>query len=194
MVLNDPPASARPSRVAAVRSRRHDQHILPEVALRLARVLRSGVPLEPAIQQVDHDIDHAHRNLATAAQHVFVGRNLGDVIRDWTQHATSDAEHLLVGVLDLGVRAGADLAVALDAVGEAIRDEVDHERRRRILLTQNQMSAAVLVCLPLLFAAIASLTRGFVYSGRLGLAFLVGGLVLDALGVLWIRRLLRRLR
>ena len=176
------------------RAGRHDQDLLPEVSLRLARVLRSGGSLEPAIVQVDLDMEHRHASLATAAQHLSVGRPLADVIRDWAGHATSDAEQLLVGVIELGVSAGADLAQALDAVGEAIRDDVDHDRRRRILLTQSQMSAAVLVCLPLLFALIASLTRGFVYGDRLGAVFLIGGLSFDAIGVLWIRRLLRRLR
>lgn len=171
-----------------------DQELLPEISLRLARLLRAGVPLELAIVQVDSDMASQHRHLATAAQHLSVGRRLRDVSTDWARNADSDAEHLLVGVLELGVSAGADLAIALDDVGEAIRDDVDHDRRRRILLTQSQMSAAVLVCLPLLFALIASLTRGFVYGDRLGFAFLAGGLLFDAIGVVWIRRLLRRLR
>ena len=94
----------------------------------------------------------------------------------------------------MGVSAGADLAQALDAVGEAIRDDVDHDRRRRILLTQSQMSAAVLVCLPVAFALITTLTRGFAYGDRLGFIFLVSGLSFDVVGVVWIRRLLRRLR
>lgn len=166
---------------------------LPEVALRLSRVVRSGVPLESALIEVDEDMGHQHRSVRIAASQLSVGRPLSDVSNDWAAHATSDAERLLVGVIDMGVGVGADLAAALDAVGEAIRDDVDHDKRRRILLTQSQMSAAVLVCLPLVFALVASLTRGFVYGTRLGFAFLVGGLFFDALGVVWIRRLLRRL-
>lgn len=166
---------------------------LPEIALRLSRVIRAGVPLESSVIRVDRDIGHQHRNLRIAAAHLSVGRPLADVSSDWAANTSSDAEQLLVGVLDMGVNAGADLAHALDAVGEAIRDDVDHDKRRRILLTQSQMSTAVLVCLPVLFAVVASLLRGFVYGSRVGAALLSGGLVFDLVGVLWIRRLLRRL-
>ncbi len=169
-----------------------DEH-LPEIALRLSRIIRAGVPLESSIVQVDQDMFHRHRSLRIAASHLSVGRPLADVSWDWAANTRSDAERLLVGVIEMGVGAGSDLAQALDAVGEAIRDESDHDKRRRILLTQSQMSAAVLVCLPVLFAAVASITRGFVYGSRLGIALLIGGLTFDLLGVLWIRRLLRRL-
>lgn len=176
-----------------LRPRRSANDQLPEIALRLARVIRAGVPLESSVIQVDRDIGHQHRSLRIAAAHLSVGRSLVDVSGDWAANSGSDAEQLLVGVLEMGASAGADLAGALDAVGEAIRDDVDHDKRRRILLTQNQMSTAVLVCLPVLFAFVASFVRGFVYGSRVGAALLVGGLLFDLVGVLWIRRLLRRL-
>ena len=167
---------------------------LPEVSLRLSRTIRSGVPIETAIIYVDADMGHQHRSIRIVASQLSAGRPLGDVIDDWTEHTTSDAERLLVGAISMGLSAGADLATALDAVGEAIRDDADHEKRRRILLTQNQLSAAVLVCLPIVFAVFASLISGFVYGSRIGMVFLIGGLAFDLVGVLWIRRLLARLR
>lgn len=166
---------------------------LPEAALRLSRVLRSGVPLEIALVRVDTDMDQSHRAIATAARHVASGRPITEVVSKWARHAGSDAERLLVGAIEVGIETGADLADALDSVGEAIRDDVNHDRRRRILLTQTQMSAGVLVCLPLLFAVISSLTRGVPYTGVVGVGLLISGLVFDALGMVWIRRLLRRL-
>ena len=166
---------------------------LPEVALRLSRTIRAGLPIEVAIARVDEAMSHQHRSMRIAASQLSAGRPLADVTSDWAANTTSDAERLLVGVLDMGISAGADLASALDGVGEAIRDDVDHDARRRILLTQSQLSAAVLVCLPIVFAAAASLTSGFVYGSPWGLAFLVGGLLFDLIGVLWIKRLLRRL-
>ncbi len=186
-------STALPMRPFQIRRRSLANEQLPEIALRLSRVIRSGVPLETSLIQVDEDMGHRHRSLRIVASHLSVGRPLVDVSADWVANTTSDAERLLVGVIEMGVGAGADLATALDSVGEAIRDDVDHDKRRRILLTQTQMSAGVLVCLPLVFALVASFTRGFAYNSRLGVAFLLGGLVFDLIGVLWIRRLLRRL-
>ena len=166
---------------------------LTEIALRLSRVLRSGVPLETALIRVDDDMGHRHSTISVVARHVSIGRPITEVVSGWARHAESDAERLLVGAIEVGIGTGADLAGALDAVGEAIRDDIDHDRRRRILLTQNQMSAGVLVCLPLLFALISSLTRGVPYSGLVGVGLLLSGLGFDVLGLLWIRRLLARL-
>lgn len=171
----------------------NDLDQLPEVALRLSRVLRSGVPLETALVQVDTDMAHSQSAVATAARHVSSGRPVTEVVASWARHGRSDAERLLVGAIEVGIEAGADLADALDSVGEAIRDDVDHDRRRRILLTQSQMSAGVLVCLPLLFAVISSLTRGVPYAGGVGAGLLVSGIAFDVVGMVWIRRLLRRL-
>ena len=97
-----------------------DEH-LPEIALRLSRIIRAGVPLESSIVQVDQDMFHRHRSLGIAASHLSVGRPLADVSWDWAANTRSDAERLLVGVIEMGVGAGSDLAQALDAVGEAIR-------------------------------------------------------------------------
>ena len=77
----------------------------------------------------------------------------------------------------------------------ALRDELALDARRRVLLVQAQMSAMVLVLMPLAFVLFSSLLRGsFAFSGNVGLVLLVSGVLLDGLGVLWMRRLLRRLR
>ncbi len=187
--LADVAANPAPRR----RRARHQHEQIPEVALRLARVLRSGVPIESAIAQVDADVARGHINTHKAARHLASGRPLSEVVTLWSRNTGCDAERLLVGAIEVGVETGADLADALDAVGEAIRDDVDHDRRRRILLTQTQMSAVVLVSLPLLFALVSSITRGVPYSGSSGYLLLAAGLTLDLLGMLWIRRLLARL-
>lgn len=176
-----------------IRSRANSAEQLPEIALRLSRSVRAGVPVELAIRQVDADMGHQHRSLRIAGSQLAAGRPLADIQRDWSANTTSDAERLLVGVIEMGISAGAELGTALDSVGEAIRDDIDHDKRRRILLTQNQLSAAVLVLLPIVFALVASLTSGFVYGSRIGMAFLFSGLLFDLAGVLWIKRLLGRL-
>ena len=60
---------------------------------------------------------------------------------------------------------------------------------------QAQVSALVLVVMPVGFAALSSIMRGsFVFTGVVGVALLAGGLILDGIGVLWMRRLMRGLR
>lgn len=189
-----PIADSQPLEPLIPRTAKSDIEVLPELALRLGRVLRSGVTVEVALAEVDDDMAGRHRNLRTAAHHVSSGRPLAVVLGEWLHHAGSDAEQLMVGAVLAGIESGADLANVIDSIGEALRDDVEHDRRRRILLTQAQMSAAVLVLLPPGFALISSIARGVPYSGTAGWVFLGGGIVLDVLGLIWIRRLLRRLR
>jgi len=107
----------------------------------------------------------------------------------------SDAEHLLVSALWLGNDLGGNVARSLDIVGDGIRDDLQLAARRRTLLTQSRLSALVLVSLPIVFAAMASLVQGrLIYQGWTGLMLLIVGGMLDVLGMLWIRRLLRSLQ
>ena len=124
-----------------------------------------------------------------------VGRSTPAALSDWLEESNSDAEELLIAALLLASTEGGDVGRALDVVGEGIRDDVQLEARRLVLLTQTRLSAAILVGLPLVFAGVASAARGeFVYSGVVGMMLLVVGLLLDGLGLVWIRRLLRRMR
>lgn len=168
---------------------------LPEVCLRLSRALRAGRPIEDAVVAVVGDVRPVVPGLRAAAGRVAAGAPIDDAFRRWLLSAESGAERLLSAALLLGVGRGAQLAGALDVVGEGIRDDLDLSSRRRVLLAQATMSATVLVLLPVGFALVASMMRGrWLYEGRVGVSLAAAGLFLDGLGCLWIRRSMRRLR
>lgn len=171
------------------------QHGLPEVCLRVARVIRSGRPIDSAVAEVRSEMDGIPGGLAAVAEQVATGLPVSQALRAWAAGADSSAERVLSAAMVLGVEQGGDLAAALDSVGEGIRDDLDLADRRRVLLVQATMSAVVLVLMPVAFAVVASIVRGgFVFQGPLGIALVCGGLGLDALGCLWMRALMRGLR
>lgn len=181
-----------PAPVERALARRRQVAALPELALRIGRALRAGQPLPGALADAD---DGTHPRLAQAVGHIAMGRSSSSALQSWHDGSESDAEELLVAALVLGSTGGGETSRALDVVGEGIRDDVQLDGRRRAVLTQSRLSAALLVALPLVFALTASLATGeFVYRGMGGAVILAVGLTLDGLGVLWIRRLLRRLR
>jgi len=168
---------------------------LPSVALYLSREIRSGKPLEAALVSIVEDTAAAPPRVRAVAQQLRGGRPVGDVLFDWAVEAAGGPEELLVAALRVGQVTGAPLARALETVATALRDDRELDQRRRVWLAQAQMSAAVLVVLPLVFALLSSVLRGgFVYGDAAGLVILAVGLGLDGFGVVWIRRLLRRLR
>ncbi len=179
--------------LARRRRERAWRHGLPAFSLYLARQLRSGANIELALIDVITDIDTPER-VSIVGRQLSAGRPLTEALDEWSQAATG-AEELLVAALRLGPETGAPMARSLEGVATALRDDRELDDRRRVWLAQAQMSAAVLVALPVLFALLSSALRGrFVYGGLVGGVVLFVGLTLDGVGILWIRRLLRRLR
>ena len=182
-------------RVGAAQEKKRQDGLLPEIALRLGRAVRAGAPTEVALNNVGAELTHAHPQLRVVHGELRSGRPLADTIESWQRRAEGDAEQLLAVALGMGASGGGELAAALDRVGDGLRDVVALDRRRRVVLAQTQLSAGVLVALPIVFAIVASaLHGGLIYEGLSGLALLAGGLGLDGLGVVWMRRLIGRLR
>lgn len=168
---------------------------LPEVALRVSRSLQTGDSLEQALCALSSNAVPLTRGLNVLIRQVRTGRPLEPALDAWLTCATTSAERLLAAALTLGVSHGGPLATALDGVGEGLRDELQHSARRRLLLVQATMSTGVLVSLPVVFAIVASVIRGAsILDGVVGMLLLVGGVLLDALGLWWMSVLMRRLR
>lgn len=167
---------------------------LPDFTMQVSRAVRSGTSVDHAVVDAVAGFDVPPRVRIASAQ-VVAGKPIANVIDGWGREARSEPERLLVTALAIGLRVGAQMGPVLDGLAMALRDELALDARRRVLLVQAQMSALVLVVMPLGFAALSSIMRGgFAFSGITGLVLLVGGLTLDGVGVLWMRRLLRGLR
>jgi tight adherence protein B len=168
---------------------------LPEVALRVSRSLQTGDSLEQALRALSSNTVPLTRGLNGLIRQIRMGRPVEPALDVWLARATTSAERLLAAALTLGVSHGGPLATALDGVGEGLRDELQHSARRRLLLVQATMSTGVLVSLPVVFAIVASVVRGAsIFDGAVGMFLVVGGLLLDALGLWWMSVLMRRLR
>lgn len=168
---------------------------LPDVCTHLSRTIRSGRPIEEALQNVACEMTLLPAGLSGAAGQSMSGRPIVAAIEEWAASAESSAEQLLSSALLVGVRQGGDLSNALDLVGAGLRDDLELASRRRVLLIQATMSAAVLLLLPVGFAVVSSVVRGaLVFQGRLGAVLVIVGIGLDAVGCLWMRALMRGLR
>lgn len=180
--------------LAARRRDRSWQSALPDFAMRLSRELRTGTPIDTALVDVIASVE-APVHVEAVASQVRAGQPIGKTVDRWTRDARTEPERLLVTALAIGLSAGAQLGPVLDGLAVALRDELALDARRRVLLVQAQVSALVLVVMPVGFAALSSIMRGsFVFTGVVGVALLAGGLILDGIGVLWMRRLMRGLR
>jgi tight adherence protein B len=123
-----------------------------------------GVPFDLALERLGHDLD------------------------------TDDARFLVL-VIGIHARSGGDLAGALDEVGRTIRHRIAVRRELRAASAQGRISGVIMGSLPIAFFLFLSVTSHdklapILRSGP-GMAMVGGGLALEGLAYLWIRRLLR---
>jgi tight adherence protein B len=125
---------------------------------------RLGAPFELALERLGHELD------------------------------TDDARFLVL-VTGIHARSGGDLAGALDEVGRTIRHRIAIRRELRAASAQGRVSGLIMGSLPIAFFLFLSITSHdelapILRSGA-GMAMVGGGLALEGLAYLWIRRLLR---
>jgi tight adherence protein B len=126
------------------------------------------------------------------------GRSLSDTVEDWRQEDELPNRQLTATALDLASRTGGASARVLDGVAASLRERVALEREVAALSSQARASAIVLVVAPVVFAAVASMVDrrilDLLVGQPIGWACLGVGLGLDALGAVWMSRLIGRHR
>jgi len=171
-----------------------DRRRLPERAGAIARAVRSGASIPDALARAAADDLPTARRWRQLAEQVELGRPLDDALAAESA-GTASAERLLLAGLRVGAREGGAIAAATGTMAARLRQEVELEDRRRVLTTQARTSAQVLGVLPIVFVAVMVAARGpDPWVRPLGLVCLGVGVLLEVLGVFWMRRLLRGLR
>jgi tight adherence protein B len=168
---------------------------LADLAAAIAVAVRSGLSIAQAVAFAAEEAelplrDHLDRIIAEQA----VGASLETALVAFADAVGSDDARLLVLILSTHARTGGNLAVALEEVAETLRHRFDARRELRALTAQGRVSGLILGTLPIgFFLVLAATSRqdlGPVYRSAAGLAMVAGGLVLEGLAYLWIRRIL----
>lgn len=112
----------------------------------------------------------------------------------WAVERPGTGVGLVADALALAGHSGGSQADALLGVAGTLRERQALGREVRALGSQARASAAVLVVTPIGFAAVVALVdpriRHVLLATPLGWACLATGLLLDAMGAAWMRRLL----
>jgi tight adherence protein B len=161
----------------------------------LAAAVRSGASLTQAIGYAATEaLPPVRQDLVGVVEQLDTGIALDQALRSWSEGRPNPNVELVVGALELHRRSGGDLPAVLDQVVGAIRDRVSISREVRSLTAQARMSAWILGLLPVGFFAFLWLTSRRDIEGAIstpiGIACIVGGLMLELGAFLWIRKLL----
>lgn len=181
-------------RVGASRAVAREQ--LRDTVASLAAGARAGLSLRRAVERAAEEADPPLRNLLDAAvRRLSLGERLEESLARLAKDLGSSDARLLVGILHLHRRTGGDLPTLLDEVAAIMAGRAQARRQLRALTAQGRASGAVLAVLPIAFVTLLSGTGGdglgAYYRTLEGSLLLLGGLVCEGLGFLWIRRILR---
>lgn len=169
---------------------------LPALLEAVARSLRSGAALPVALREAAAGPTAAAEELGAVVEDADRGLGLVQALDRWAQRRPRPSVRLVVGALTVGLVAGGSPARGVDGVAATLRERAEVEREARSLATQARASAMVVTLAPVGFGALGVVgderSAGFLLGTPAGLACLVAGLTLDALGAAWMQRIAGR--
>jgi tight adherence protein B len=169
---------------------------VPEALEGVARGLRSGAGLTQAVAEVGaHGPLPLRPDLAAVVATAQRGGGIVAGLEEWAERVPRPGVRLAVAALCLGAETGGAQARAVDGVASSVRQRLAAVAEARALATQARASAAVIALAPIGFCGVATTTDprvgAFLFRSPAGLAVLVTGVGLDALGAWWMARLTR---
>lgn len=184
-------------RRGAGRLRARAEQQLQEYMQTLAACVRAGLSVRRALDEAARDIDPPLRPALDAAMRALAIGEPIDRALDRLASVTGEREaRLLAALLSVHARSGGDLPALLDDVARIVGERIEGRRSIRAFTAQGRASGAVLAVLPVAFVALLSWTSGeglgAFYATPLGSVLLLAGLGCDALGFLWIRRIVEQ--
>lgn len=169
---------------------------LRETVQAVAAGVRAGRSIRLALAEAARDAEPPLSSaLADALAAMDAGQPLDVALERLARRLDLPDVRLLVTALAVHRRTGGQLPMLLDELADVIGQRLEARRGSRALTAQGRASGAVLAVLPVAFVALLSGTGGdglgAFYRTPPGAGLLLGGLLLDALGFAWIRRIVR---
>jgi tight adherence protein B len=164
---------------------------LPDGFDLMARVIRAGQTLTQALQAVADEFDPP---LAGEFAYCFEQQNLGlpaeQALRDLARRTGLLEIKIFVLAVLVQQQTGGNLAELLDKLAGVIRQRFQVRGKVKALTAEGRIQALVLLCLPPgMFLLLLALNRNYVQSLLDHPGLLIGILATEALGALWIRRI-----
>lgn len=188
--------------VLFARRDRRDRRLLlalPDALELVSRSLRSGSSLLQALAEaatsVGGPLGSAFDRVVRGVQR---GESLDHALQRFVRQTPLSEIRIATAALALAAESGAGPSRALDGVGSSLRDS--HRLRAELgaLTSQARTSALVLIALPFVFvavnAAVDPSALAFLVTDDAGRLCLVVGLILDAVGWVWMSRLVQQVQ
>ena len=179
------------------RTRRERRFVvaLPQALEQIAAELRGGGTVAGALERLGVEGGPVAADLRRVGTRTRLGLGLGDALAAWPTDHDGPGVRAAAGALALATTLGGAAAEALDGLAASLRHRLDAAAEARALSSQARLSAVVIGVAPVGYLAFAGVVDprsvSALTSTGVGRVCLVVGLALEALGALWIRRIVR---
>jgi tight adherence protein B len=181
--------------LAAHRAKKFER-VLPDVLTLVATSLRSGFGLPQALDAVARDAaEPAAKEFSRALAETRIGTDVPDALDHMAERMDSTSLRWAVMAIRIQREVGGNLAELLTTVSATLRERERLRRQVKVLSAEGRLSAWILGLLPPVFSAYLLLTQPSylkpLVTEPLGVLLLVMGVILLAVGTLWMRKAIK---
>lgn len=172
------------------------EHQLPEAADFIARALRAGHSFTNVLQIVGNELaEPLASEFRIAREEINYGVPMNEALHGLaTRIPLTDLRYLIIAVL-IQRESGGNLAEILGNISQIIRARLKLVAHVRVLSAEGRMSAWILSLLPVAVLALMTVSSpnyvNMLWSEPAGLRLLGYGVVMIAVGVVWLRKVIR---
>lgn len=174
------------------RARRFDAQ-LPDLVLALAGALRAGAGVQPALRHlVAQSSPPLSQEFGLMLREQRLGLGFQDALLQLRARMPTESCGLVVSALGIAARTGGSLADTLESIAQTLRARQHWLGRVEALTAQGRMQSRIMAGLPAVLALVLSRLEpeamALLWQTWYGWIVLVAILLLEGLGIFWIRR------
>lgn len=169
---------------------------LPDTLLLVATSLSTGFSLQQGLDAVAKDApEPTAKELSRALAEARIGADVADALERVAARMSSLNMEWASMAIRIQRQVGGNLAETLRTTAATLREREALRRQVRALSAEGRLSAYILIALPIfLFLYLLKVNYGYVrllWTTPLGWFMTIGGLVFMAIGIVWMRRVVK---
>jgi tight adherence protein B len=172
------------------------EELLPEAIDLIVNALRSGFSLEASLSLVAQELpDPLGTEFAITYEEQNLGVDLVTALRNFTLRIPSEDLLIMATAISIQRRTGGNLTEVLGRIAAMIRERFNLRREISIRTAQGRLSGGILVILPLAMGVLIQFLNpsylSSLFHDPVGPFLITGALILQVLGILVIRRIIK---
>ncbi len=170
------------------------EHAFPFAVRAMCDTVRAGGNVQQALTRAHAEASPPMRDeIGRVLDELRVGVRIEDALAEFARRNRIRGADVLAVALTSAVRSGADVRPVLECIVDAAVDRRRLSRELRAATAQGRMTALVIGVLPVAFLMIMGAGGGgelrFLFHEPAGIALVAAGVLLEAAGFAWMRRI-----